>query len=104
MIQFILGALAGGFAAWYWRQDIEGYVSDKVPSLRAKAADSLEAIEKRTEDMMDKAKTGVVQKLRAGGDALRRGPEADRRSQSGTGTSGMSPQTGMGTHGARPQG
>jgi hypothetical protein len=109
MFQFILGALAGGFAAWYWRQDIEGYVNDKVPSLRVKAADGLEAIEKRTGDMMDKAKTGVVTKLRAGGDALRRGPEPGDRAQSGTGTSGMSgtsgtsPQGGLGSHGGRPQ-
>jgi hypothetical protein len=104
MIQFILGALAGGVAAWYWRQDIEGYVSEKVPSLRAKAAESLEAIEKRTEDMMDKAKTGVVTKLRAGGDALRRGPQAGGAGEGATGTSGISPQSGMGGHGGRPQG
>ena len=103
MFQFILGAVAGGFAAWYWRQDIQGYVNEKVPSLRVRAADSLEAIEKRTEDMMDKAKTGVVSKLRAGGDALRRPPEARDRTQSGTGTSGMSPQGGLGGHGGRPQ-
>jgi hypothetical protein len=94
MFQFIIGALAGGFAAWYWRQDIEGYVNDKVPSLRVKAAE---------------AKTGVVTKLRAGGDALRRGPEPRDRAQSGTGTSGMSgtsgtsPQGGLGSHGGRPQ-
>lgn len=71
MIQFVLGALAGAAAAWYWRQDIERHVKETMPDLRAKAADRLQSMEKTAEDMIDKAKTGVVSRMRVGEDKLR---------------------------------
>lgn len=71
MIQFVFGALAGAAAAWYWRQDIEQYTRDKMPDLRAKAADRLQSIEKTAEGVIDKAKTGVVKRMRAGEERLR---------------------------------
>jgi hypothetical protein len=85
MIQFIFGALAGAVAAWYWRQDIEGYMNQRMPDLRTKAADRLQSIEKTAEGMIDRAKTNVVRRLRAGEDALRGGQEqAETTSRPGT--------------------
>ena len=42
MFQFILGALAGGVAAWWWRNDIQRYIEQTLPNVRAKAHDQLE--------------------------------------------------------------
>lgn len=108
MIQFIFGALAGAAAAWYWRRDIEQYTRDKMPDLRAKAADRLQSIEKTAEDVIDKAKTGVVRRMRAGEERLRGPHEPGDGGTTGTGgttaTGGTTP-TGQ-TYGerTRPQG
>ena len=56
MIQFILGALAGGLAAWWWRGDIQHYVDDRLPRVRRQAADRLSAIEQRAEEALGRAK------------------------------------------------
>lgn len=89
MIQFVFGALAGAAAAWYWRQDIEEYTRDRMPNLRAKAADRLQSIEKTAEGVIDKAKTGVVKRMRAGEERLRGEP-----GMGGTGTTGGASTTG----------
>ena len=59
MFGFILGAVAGGLAAWWWREDIQGYVDKKLPNLRAKAADQLSAIEHRAEDALGRARQQI---------------------------------------------
>jgi gas vesicle protein len=63
---FIVGAIAGGVAAWLWRDEIGRYV-DRA---RLKTADSLQAVERKTEDVIDRAKPQIVSKLRAGRDAI----------------------------------
>ena len=59
MIQFILGALAGGLAAWWWRRDIEQYVDKTLPSVREQTADRLTALEQRAEEALTRAKTQI---------------------------------------------
>lgn len=98
MIQFVFGALAGAAAAWYWRRDLERYMKDKMPDLRAKAADRLQSIEKSAEDALDRAKTGVVSRMRASEERLRGSHE-----QAGGGTSRTAP-TGGQTGGQNPMG
>ncbi|MGH7277735.1 MAG: hypothetical protein ACREJG_03520 [Candidatus Rokuibacteriota bacterium] len=91
MFQFIFGALAGAVAAWYWRQDIEGYMNQRMPDLRTKAADRLQSIERSAEGMIDKAKSGVVRRMRAGEDALRGQEQPGGGGTSRTGTTGGQP-------------
>jgi len=59
MFQFILGALAGGLAAWWWRSDLQNYVEKKLPDVREKAADRLTALEQRAEDALGRAKKQI---------------------------------------------
>ena len=56
MFQFIFGALAGGLAAWFWRNDIQRYVDQTLPNVRAKAHDQLSSLEQRAEDALNKAR------------------------------------------------
>jgi hypothetical protein len=64
---FIVGAIAGGIAAWFWRDEIGRYV-DRA---RKTTADSLQVVEQKTEDVIDRAKPQIVSTLRAGRDAIR---------------------------------
>ena len=59
MFGFIFGAVAGGFAAWYWRNDIQRYVEQTLPNVRAKAADQLSSLEQRAEDALGRAKSQI---------------------------------------------
>jgi gas vesicle protein len=70
---FIVGAIAGGVAAWLWRDEIGRYI-DRA---RVKTADSLQAVEKKTEDVIDRAKPQIVSRLRAGRDVIRPSSSAD---------------------------
>ena len=59
MFQFILGAVAGGVAAWWWRKDIQNYMEEKLPDMRHKAADRLASIESRAEEALGRAKSSI---------------------------------------------
>lgn len=59
MIQFILGAVAGGLAAWWWRGEIQSYVDERLPNVRRQAADRLSAIEQRAEEALGRAKDKI---------------------------------------------
>ena len=91
MIQFVFGALIGAAAAWYWRQDIE----NTMPNLRTKAADRLQSIEKTAEGMLDKAKSGVVTRMRACEERLR-GAQEQAGGGGRMGTTGTQTQGGYG--------
>lgn len=82
MIGFIFGAIAGGMAAYFYRDTIRGYLNQSVPTMRERAADTLEAVGKGAEDMLDRAKTTVGSNVRAGQQRL-------RPASGGSGTSGM---------------
>jgi hypothetical protein len=70
MMKFILGALAGGVAAWWWRRDIQSYVDERLPNVRRQAADRLSAIEQRAEQALGRAKDRI--------DRIRPGDEPSR--------------------------
>ena len=66
MFQFILGALAGGLAAWWWRSDLQNYVDKKLPDVREKAADRLTALEQRAEEALGRARQQIDRMRPAG--------------------------------------
>jgi hypothetical protein len=68
MFSFILGALTGGLAAWWWRGDIQKYVEEKLPNVRGKAADRLTAIEQKAEEALGKARE-QIDRIRTGSDS-----------------------------------
>jgi len=71
MFQFILGAVAGAVAAYFYRDRIKGYMNEKTPSVRDRAADKLEALGKGAEDVLDRAKSRIGSSVRAGQERLR---------------------------------
>ncbi|HSB60397.1 MAG TPA: hypothetical protein VLI67_01675 [Vicinamibacteria bacterium] len=71
MIQFVLGTLVGGVAAYLWRDRIREYVEGAVPGARDRAVRTLEDLERKSDDVFDRAKSQVGQGLRAGRDKLR---------------------------------
>lgn len=71
MIGVIIGAVIGGAAVWYWRDNIGSKLDEETRKLRRKAADTLDAMEKQTEVLLDKAKPQITSTLRAGKEAIR---------------------------------
>ena len=71
MVRFVLGALAGGFAVWYWQDQIRMYADHKTRGVRNGAADTLRAGEKRAEDVLERTKGQLSSVLHAGQDAIR---------------------------------
>ncbi len=74
MFRFLFGAIAGALAALYWRDDLRRYMSSKLPEVRERAADKLEALGKGAETVLDRAKSQIGTNLRAGQERLRSTP------------------------------
>jgi len=66
MVQFILGAVAGGLAVWFWRDEILEFAQSKTSGVRAGAVDTLQAVEKQTEKVLDRTKEQISSALQAG--------------------------------------
>jgi hypothetical protein len=71
MIRFIIGALAGGLAVWFWADDIREYADTKTRDVRDKAAQKLQTVEDKAGDVLDMAKEQVTSTLHAGQNAIR---------------------------------
>jgi hypothetical protein len=74
MVRFIIAAAAGGFAVWYWGDQLRELAASKSRRVRKGAAATLQAVESKTEDMLDMAKEQVSSVLQAGQGALRPPP------------------------------
>ena len=59
MLGLLLGAIAGGVATYYWRENIRDYVSNRVPELRKRAADGLGTLGERAGSALDRARSGI---------------------------------------------
>jgi hypothetical protein len=66
MLGFLVGAIAGGAAAYYWREDIRDYVSTRIPQLRKRAADGLGSLGERAGSALDRAQSGIDSTERMG--------------------------------------
>jgi hypothetical protein len=70
MIRFVMGALAGGLAVWFWGDELRRLGDAMTRDVRAKAADKLQAVEDKAADVLDRTKEQVSSTLLAGQDAL----------------------------------
>ena len=68
---FVMGALVGGLAVWFWHDDLRRLADIKTRGVRARAADRLQAVEEKATDVLDQTKEQVSSTLQAGQDALR---------------------------------
>jgi len=71
MIRIVVGMLAGGLAVWLWGEKLRRYSNTKSREVRARAADTLQAVEETAVDVMDRAKEQVSSTLHAGQEAIR---------------------------------
>jgi ElaB/YqjD/DUF883 family membrane-anchored ribosome-binding protein len=71
MMRFIMGALAGALAMWYWGEDVRDYLDNKTRDVRDKAVEKLQTVEEKAGDVFDRAKKQVSSTLQAGQDAIR---------------------------------
>lgn len=70
-MRFLMGALAGALAMWYWGEDIRSYVDSKTRDVRDRAVEKLQSVEEKAGDMLDRTKEQVSSTLQAGQDAIR---------------------------------
>ncbi len=71
MMRFILGALAGALAMWYWGDDIREYLESRTRDVRGRAVDTLQSVETKAGEVLDRTKEQVTSTLQAGQDAIR---------------------------------
>lgn len=71
MVKFILGAIAGGIAGWVWGDQFRELAMNKTKRVRKGAADTLQAVESKAGDVLDRTKEQVSSVLQAGQDAIR---------------------------------
>jgi hypothetical protein len=75
MFRFVFGALLGGLAVWYWREEIREYAENRTVGVRRSAAKVIRSVGKRAEDVLDRTKE-------QGNTAAQSGQEMIRPSQS----------------------
>ncbi len=83
MVGFVLGVIAGGLAALYYRDEINRYFQRQLPSVRERLADQLHRVEERTSDAFGRARTSVSATLRSGEQWLRGGDQPQRNGRTG---------------------
>jgi hypothetical protein len=78
MVRFLLGAVAGGFAVWYWGDQLRELAANRTRNVRKGAADTLQAVDTTAGNVLDLAKEQVSSVLQAGQEAIRPGPTRRR--------------------------
>jgi hypothetical protein len=77
---FLLGIVTGGAIVWRWRDGIQRYLDEG----RARAVETLENAQKKTEEVIDRAKPQVQGAMKAAENVVR-GETLSRRSGVGPG-------------------
>jgi hypothetical protein len=70
MLGFLVGAIAGGIAVYYWNDRVRDYM-DRVPDMRERAAERLGELGERAGSALDRARSKVETGVRAGQQRLR---------------------------------
>ena len=78
MLRFLVGAVVGALSALYFRDDLRRYVDEKLPGVRERAAEKLEAIGRGAESALERAKSRIGENVRAGQARLRSVHRAER--------------------------
>jgi hypothetical protein len=50
MVGFVMGALVGGFAVWYWGEEMREYAQSRTVGVRRSAANMIRSVGKKAED------------------------------------------------------
>ncbi len=71
MLRFVIGALVGGFAVYYWGEEIRQYAENRTVGVRQSAAKVIRSVGKKAEDVLDRTKEQVSAVTQSGHDAIR---------------------------------
>lgn len=86
MFGLLVGAIGGGAAVYYWRDNIRDYISGRGPQLRTQAADALGKLGVLASGALDRMRSGVDAAVRTGQERLR--PTDTSRSERNPGRRG----------------
>ena len=71
MFRFILGALVGGLAVWYWGEEIREYAERRTIGVCRSAANMIRTVGKKAEDVLDTTKEQARAASRSAQDVIR---------------------------------
>jgi hypothetical protein len=71
MLSFILGAVAGSLAMWFWGDELRRHAETGTRAVRERTADTLEAVDAKAGEVLDTARDQVHSTLTSGQEAVR---------------------------------
>jgi len=71
MGRFVIGAIAGGLAVWFWGDKMRQLADLKTRDMREMAADQLQAVGHKATEVLDRTRDQVSSTLQAGEEAIR---------------------------------
>jgi len=71
MFRFLIGALVGGLAVWYWGEEMREYAESRTVGVRRSAANMIRSVGKKAEDVLDRTKDQVHSVSQSGQDVIR---------------------------------
>ena len=71
MFRFLIGALVGGLAVWYWGEEIREYAESRTVGVRRSTANMIRSVGQKAEDVLDRTKDQVHSVSQSGQDAIR---------------------------------
>jgi len=93
MFGFVLGAIAGSVAAYYWHDRLTQYMKHDVSELRERAAERLGDLGDRAGTALERARTSIESTVRASQDKLRATGTTGQSTQSPSGATPSTPTT-----------
>jgi len=70
MFRFLIGALVGGLAVWYWGEEMREYAESRTVGVRRSAANMIRSVGKKAEDVLDRTKDQVHSVSQSGQDVI----------------------------------
>lgn len=71
MLGFVVGAVAGAIAAYFYRDEISRYVNERFPRVRNTAAERIGSLGEAASSALDRARTQIDSTVRTSQERLR---------------------------------
>jgi len=71
MMKFLIGAVVGALAMWYWGEEVRDYLDAKTRDVRGKAVEKLQRGEGKGGNVLERGRGQVRSTVQAGQEAIR---------------------------------